>query len=121
MLLPDPLYRPRRIIDLDLKEIKYPDDLEKHITISFDSYFYNTRIESIRNRFLHPKYLFGFRGSNLIETVKESVRYYITLPNIIDVVTIELKSPNCLKYHAIVELLESSNVGSTQSRIFTNM
>lgn len=129
-LIPDPLYRPRRTIDLDLREIKYPhvthaivritpEDLEKHLTISFDSYFYNNRIESTRNKFLHPKYLFGFRGPNLIETMKRSVRYYITLLNIIDAVTIELKSPNCPKYHAIVELLEP-NVGSTQSRIFTN-
>ncbi|XP_071570586.1 GPI inositol-deacylase isoform X2 [Temnothorax nylanderi] len=130
-LLPDPLYRPRRTVDLELKEIRYPhvthaivritpDDLEKYLTISFDSYFYNNRIESTRNRFLHPKYLFGFRGPNLIETVKGSVRYYVTLPNIIDAVTIELKSPNCLEHHAIVELLESSNVGSTQTKIFTN-
>lgn len=97
-----------------------PADLEKYLTVSFDSYFYNNRIESTRNRYLHLKYFFGFRGPNLIETVKGSVRYYITLPNIIDAVTIELKSPNCLKHHAIVELLESWNVGATQTRIFTN-
>ncbi|XP_070530047.1 GPI inositol-deacylase-like isoform X2 [Cardiocondyla obscurior] len=130
-LLPDPLYRSRKTIDLDLKKIKYPyithaivkitpDDLEKHLIVNFDSYFYNNRIESTKNRFLHPRYLFGFRGPNLIETVKGSVRYYITLPNIIDVITIELKSPNCLKHYAIVELLESSNIGSSQSEIFTN-
>ncbi|KAL6261826.1 hypothetical protein P5V15_006911 [Pogonomyrmex californicus] len=133
-ILPDPLYRSRRTIDLNLKEIKYshvthavvkitPDDLKKNnqVTVNFDSYFYNNRIESTRNRFLHPKYLFGFRGPNLIETVKGSIRYHVILPNIMDAVAIELKSPNCNKYHAIVELLESWNVGSTQSRIFTNV
>ncbi|KAG5343165.1 PGAP1 deacylase, partial [Acromyrmex heyeri] len=130
-ILPDPLYRSRRTVDLNIKEIKYPhithaivkltpDDLEKQLTVNFDSYFYNNRMESTRNRFLHPKYLFGFRGPNLIETVKGSIRYYITLPNIIDAVTIEFKSLNCIKHHAIVELIESSNVGSTQLEIFTN-
>ena len=130
-ILPDPLYRSRRIVDLNLKEIKYPhithaivkltpDDLEKQLTVNFDSYFYNNRMESTRNRFLHPKYLFGFRGPNLIETVKGSIRYYITLPNIIDAITIEFKSLNCIKHHAIVELIESSNIGSTQVEIFTN-
>ncbi|KYN04079.1 GPI inositol-deacylase, partial [Cyphomyrmex costatus] len=131
-LLPDPLYRLRRTVDLNLKKIKYPhithaivkltpDDLKKQLTVNFDSYFYNNRMESTRNRFLHPKYILGFRGPYSIETVKGSVRYHITLPFITNAVTMEIKSPNCDEYHAIVELVESSNIGSTQLKIFTNI
>ncbi|XP_011701617.1 PREDICTED: GPI inositol-deacylase isoform X2 [Wasmannia auropunctata] len=131
-LLPDPLHRTRRTVDLDLKEIKYPhvthaivkltpDDLEKQLTINFDSYLYNDRIVPTRNKFLQPKYFLGLRRLNVFQLVKGSVRYYITLPYFLDAVTIELKSPNCNKHiHGIVELLESSNVGFIQSRIFTD-
>lgn len=131
-ILIDPLYRPRKTVDLDLKEISYlgmthiviritPEDLDKHLTISFDSYFYKSRVESTKNKLFHPKYLFGFYGSNLIETVKGNIRYYVKLSNIMDAVTIEMKSTDCVKHYAVVELLEPWNAGSTQSRFFMNM
>ncbi|KAL6433868.1 hypothetical protein ACFW04_005829 [Cataglyphis niger] len=131
-ILIDPLNRLRKTVDLDLKEISYmgithiivritPDDLNKHLIVSFDSYYHDTRVETTKNKFFHPKYLFGFYGSNLIETVKGNIRYYVTLSNIIDAVTIELKSTDCVKHHAVVELLEPWNAGSTQSRFFMNM
>lgn len=116
---------------MDLKEINYQSvthvvvrvtthDLDKHVAINFDSYSYESRIESAK---MHPKYLLGFRESDLIETAKGSVRYYVTLSNIMDAVTIELKSLKCVngKHHAIVELIEPWNMGATQSRFFTNM
>lgn len=131
-ILIDPLHRPRKAVDLDLKEISYlsmthiivritPEDLNKHLTVSFDSYYYKNRVESLKNKIFHPKYLFGFYGSNLIETIKGNIRYYVTLPNIMDVVTIEMKSTDCIKHYAVVELLESWSAGSTQSRFFMNM
>lgn len=98
-----------------------PEDLEHQLTVSFDSYFRNSRIESTKNKFFHPKYLFGFYGSNLIETVKGNTRYYVKLSNIIDAVTIEMKSTDCVKHYAVVELMEPWNAGSTQSRFFTNL
>lgn len=94
--------------------------MDKPVTVSFDSYFYDSRVESTKNKFFHPKYLFGFYGSSPIETVKGNVRYYVTLSNIIDAVTIEMKSTDCVKHHAVVELLEPWNAGSTQSRFFMN-
>lgn len=131
-ILIDPLHRPRKAVDLDLKEISYlgmthiivritPEDLNRHVAVSFDSYYYKNRVESLKNKIFHPKYLFGFYGSNLIETVKGNIRYYVTLPNIMDVVTIEMKSTDCVKHYAVVELLESWSAGSTQSRFFMNM
>jgi len=132
-ILPDPLYRSRKSIDLKLKEIDYlnvthivvritPDDLDKYLTVNFDTYFYDSRVVSTKNRFLQLKYLFGFRESNLIETVKEGIRYYVMLPDIMDAITVQLKSSTCtnLKHYAVVELLESWNPGSTQSKFFTN-
>ncbi|EZA56408.1 hypothetical protein DMN91_009837 [Ooceraea biroi] len=132
-ILPDPLYRLRKSIDLRLKDIDYlnvthvvvrivADDFDNHLAVNFDSYFYNSRVVSTKNRFLQLKHFFGLRETNLIESVKGSVRYYVTLPDIMDAVTVHLKVPTCtnLKHYAIVELLEPWNPGSTQSRFFTN-
>lgn len=132
-IVPDPLYQSRKTVDLELQKINYPGvthvvvrvtptDLDKYLLIKFDSYFYNSRIESTNNRYLYPIHLPGILESSLIQSVKGSIRYYVTLPNIIDAVTIELKSIHCAetKHYAIVELLEPWNIGSTQWRFFTH-
>ncbi|EFN88696.1 GPI inositol-deacylase, partial [Harpegnathos saltator] len=131
-ILPDPLHRTRRVVDLDLKKINYPaithivvrvtpNDLNKHLMISFDSYLYESRVEST-NKFMRLDYLLDFRKSDYIKTGKGNVRYYVALPNIIDAVAIEVKSVNCIntKQHTIAELVEPWNIGATQLRFFTN-
>ncbi|XP_014487837.1 PREDICTED: GPI inositol-deacylase [Dinoponera quadriceps] len=132
-ILPDPQHRTRRTVDLDLKQINYPnithvvvrvtsDDLKKHFTVSFDSYFYESRVASTNNKFMHLKHFFGFREPDFIKTAKGSVRYYVPLLNIMDAVMIEVKSLNCIntKQHVVAELIEPWNVGATQLRFFTN-
>ncbi|XP_032663634.1 GPI inositol-deacylase [Odontomachus brunneus] len=132
-ILPDPLDRTRRTVDLDLKKIDYPNvthvvvritphDLEKYLTVSFDSYFYESRVESANDKFMHLTYFLGFREYDFVKTAKGSIRYYVTLLNIMDAVVIEVKSLSCIdkKQHAIVELIEPWNMGAIQSRFFTN-
>lgn len=128
-ILPDPLYRSRKIIDLNLKEINYPDvthaivkitpdDLDEYLSVIFDSYSYNSQVESTRNKFFHPKHFFRTYS---FETTKGNIRYYVQLLKFTNVVNVELKSHDCTKHHSTVELIEPWNVGSTQSRFFVNM
>lgn len=128
-LLPDLLYRQRKTVDLNL-EIKYPgvthiviritpDDLDKHVLVNVDLHDYATRLIPFTGSISLLKALF------VKSQVKKSdighVRYYATIGNNINVITIELKTSECTdpKHNAIVELHEPGNIGITQIQFFT--
>ncbi|XP_060811024.1 GPI inositol-deacylase isoform X1 [Bombus pascuorum] len=129
-ILPDPLHRLRKTVDLNFQEIKYPDvthiiiritpdSLENYITINVDLYSYNARLVPIRSTLPLLKNLF------IIPQTKKSdlghVRYYANFDNAMDVVAVELKAFECTdpKHHAIVELLEPWGIVVTQIQFFT--
>ncbi|CAK9833286.1 GPI inositol-deacylase [Anthophora retusa] len=129
-ILPDPLHRIRKTVDLNLQEIKYPgvthvivritpDDLEKYIAVNVDLYSYDARFIPIwgsspllKSLFVKPQPKLSNLGH---------IRYYATFDNIMDVITVELKASECTdpKHHAIVELLEPWSIGVTQIQFFT--
>ncbi|XP_076243690.1 GPI inositol-deacylase [Calliopsis andreniformis] len=129
-ILPDPLYRLRKTVDLNLQEIKYPDvthiiikmtsnDLEKFIAVNVDLYSYDTRLVPIRGNIpLLKNLLPKFREK---KTDIGHIRYYATLMNVMDVITIEMKASECTdpKHHAIVELIEPWSIGVAQVQFFT--
>lgn len=129
-LLPDPLHRLRKTVDLNLQEIKYPgvthiivkiapNDLEKYVAVNVDLYFHDTRVIPIRGSVPLLKDLLSK------PRVKQSdigqVRYYATLLDVMNVITVEMKAFECTdpKLHAVVELLEPWSVGVTQIQFFT--
>ncbi|KOC65133.1 GPI inositol-deacylase, partial [Habropoda laboriosa] len=129
-ILPDPLHRLRKTVDLNLQEIKYPgvthiviritpDDLEKYVAVNVDLYSYEARLVPtwgslplLKSLFIKPQ----IKISNL-----GHIRYYATFDSIMDVVTVELKASECTdpKHNAIVELLEPWSIGVTQIQFFT--
>lgn len=129
-ILPDPLHRLRKTVDLNLQEIKYPgvthiiikitpDSLENYIIINVDLYSYDTRFVPIKSTFPLLKNLFIKPRTQKSDL--GHVRYYANFDNTMDVVTVELKTSDCTdpKHHAIVELLEPGSIGVTQIQFFT--
>ncbi|XP_015438322.1 PREDICTED: GPI inositol-deacylase [Dufourea novaeangliae] len=131
-LLPDPLHRLRKVVDLNLQEIKYPDathivvritpdDLEKYVSVNVDLYSYDARLVPVKSSV-------PLLNSLLIRPqVKKSdighIRYYAVLDDSIDVITVELKPSECTnpKHNAIVELSEPWSIGVTQIQFFTDV
>ncbi|CAL7936022.1 unnamed protein product [Xylocopa violacea] len=128
-ILPDPLHRPRKTVDLSLQEIKYlgvthiivritPNSLEDYIAVNVDLHSYDTRLvpigSTLKNLFRKPKIKRSDVGH---------VRYYANFDNAMNVVAIEFKVFECTDptHHAIVELLEPWSVGVTQIQFFTVM
>ncbi|XP_031831739.1 GPI inositol-deacylase isoform X2 [Nomia melanderi] len=129
-LLPDLLYRQRKTVDLNLKEIKYPgvthiviritpDDLDKHVLVNVDLHDYETRLIPFKGSIPLLKTL--FIRSQAKRSDIGHVRYYVTIDNNINVITIELKTSECTdpKHNAIVELREPGSIGVTQIQFFT--
>ncbi|XP_076290092.1 GPI inositol-deacylase [Lasioglossum baleicum] len=134
LLLPDRLYRQRKIVDLNLNEVKYPgvthivvritpNDLDEHVLVNVDLHSHETRYIPIK------------RNTPLLNTllvrpkIKKSsigdVRYYATIDSNINVITTELIVSECTdatqNIEAIVELYEPWSVGATQIQFFTEV
>ncbi|KAK9296931.1 hypothetical protein QLX08_009191 [Tetragonisca angustula] len=131
-ILPDPLHRLRKTVDLNFQEIKYPgvthiiikitpDSLENYITINVDLYSYDTRLVPVKSTF--PLLKNVFIKPRTQKSDLGHVRYYANFDNAMDVVTVEFKISDCTdpKHHAIVELLEPGSIGVTQIQFFTVM
>ena len=129
-ILPDPLHRLRKTVDLSLREIKYPGathviikitpgDLEKYVAVNIDLYSYDTRLVPIRGSVPLLKTLLPRPKAKRSDI--GHIRYYATLVNTMDAITVELKASGCTdpKHHAIVEFIEPWSIGTTQIEFFT--
>ncbi|XP_053973079.1 GPI inositol-deacylase isoform X1 [Hylaeus volcanicus] len=131
-MLPDPLHRLRKTVDLNLQEIKYPgvthiivritpDNFEKYVAVNIDMYSYDTRLVPIMG--IVPL----LKNFYVKQQAKKSdighIRYYITFDNPVNAITVELKASECIdpKYQTVVELSEPWSIGITQIQFFTDV
>ncbi|XP_076646115.1 GPI inositol-deacylase isoform X2 [Halictus rubicundus] len=134
LLLPDRLYRQRKIIDLNLNEVKYPgvthivvritpNDLDEHVLVNVD-------LHSRETRYIPIKKNIPLLNTLLVRPqIKKSsigdVRYYATIDSNIKVITTELIVSECTdatkNIEAIVELYEPWSIGATQIQFFTDV